>query len=364
MTIREAFETRANNFDLLRLVAVLLVLWSHSYTLTGTGAELFHWLTDGYDTGGGMGVAIFFAISGFLVARSVTVHASGQYLLNRVLRIVPALALVTVFDIFCLGPMVTSLGLADYLLHPETLQHARNIFVFGVSFNLPGVFTNLPHTGVNGSIWTLALECGFYLLLPVAMVCGLLSRRGVLLLVAAVAGLVLWGSQVWGLSWGNMGGELWAGASLFPVLRYGLVFVLGAALWVHRATVPVSAGLALACLILLYAFANRPGAQFVYLLALPYLVIYAALAHPLSFDVKERFGDMSYGAYLFAFPLQQLLIWAFGPEVGPTAISLMATPLALAAGFVSWHLVERPALDLRYRRGAAAGLARRPAPTV
>lgn len=365
MTIEKAFERRANNFDLLRLAAALLVLWSHSYTLTGTGPELFHWLTNGYDTGGGMGVAIFFAISGFLVARSVSVHASGRYLLNRVLRIVPALALVTAFDIFFLGPMVTSLGLADYLLHPETLRHARNIFVFGVSFHLPGVFTTLPHTGVNGSIWTLALECGFYLLMPVAMVCGLLSRRGVLLLVVAVAGLMLWGSQAWGLSWGNMGGELWAGASLFPVLRYGLVFVLGAALWVHRASVPVSGGLALACVILLYAFANRPGAQLVYLLSLPYLVIYAALARPLSFDVKERFGDMSYGAYLFAFPLQQLLIWAFGPEVGPTAISLMATPLALAAGFVSWHLVERPALDLKDRRsGATANLARHPAPTV
>ncbi|MFO7308899.1 MAG: acyltransferase [Pseudomonadota bacterium] len=362
MTIREAFETRANNFDLLRLVAALLVLWSHSYTLTGTAGEPFHWLTGGYDTGGGLGVAIFFAISGFLVARSVTRHTPSQYLVNRVLRIVPALALVTVFAIFFLGPLVTSLPPVDYLLHPATLQYARNIFVFGVSFNLPGVFTELPHTGVNGSIWTLALECGFYLLLPVALVCGLLSRRGVLLLVVVMACLVLWGSETWGLSWSNMGSELWAGAPLFPVLRYGLVFVLGAALWVHRSTVPVSGGLAVACLILLYAFANRPGAQLVYLLVLPYLVIYLALVRPVPFDVRQRVGDVSYGTYLFAFPLQQLLIWSFGPETGPTAISLMATPLALTAGFVSWHLVERPALDLRHRQSGARQVARHPAP--
>ena len=79
--------------------------------------------------------------------------------------------------------------------------------------------------------------------------------------------------------------------------------------------------------------------------ALAYLCLYLAVRLPIrNFD---RYGDFSYGTYIYAFPIQQMLalygmqrhgIWAF------MAASLL---VATAAAFVSWHVVEKPAMKLK-----------------
>jgi peptidoglycan/LPS O-acetylase OafA/YrhL len=338
---------RRNNFDCIRLIAALLVLVSHSYALTGaSNAEPFaRWL--GFDTGGGIGVAIFFVISGFLVSGSVVRRSTTDYLASRALRILPALALVTCFEAFLVGPLFTSLPLSAYFSSPDTWSHLNNVTVFGVRFHLPGVFTSLPYPAVNGSLWTLSVECGLYLILPAIALCGGITRRGAVIAFATCVACYFAASVYFGLTWENQGPEIIKGVRLFPTIKVATFFFAGSSLWANRDIIPLHAGGAIICGILLFAVAGTISAQVVYFVCVPYLVIFVALKTPVvSF---EKIGDLSYGTYLFAFPVQQSIVSIFGASLGPRYLTAVAVPITLALASLSWRFIERPALHWRDR---------------
>ncbi|KAL0630303.1 hypothetical protein Q9L58_010850, partial [Maublancomyces gigas] len=243
-TISDALLSKENNFDLLRLLAALLVVFSHSYPISGLASAepIGRWT--GYRDGGNFAVCVFFVISGFLVTRSLERNSVGAYLAARALRILPGLALVVVIQTFLVGLIFTTLPASDYLAHPATFDGLRSILVFDVRFALPGVFQGHPMDGVvNGSLWTLPVETGFYLLLPLLGLTTLISRQRlwVLLLVLATARLSL---QFFGIDEAHPGPLVFKGARLFTALDFGLVFAMGAALWVYRDRIPLSGGLA------------------------------------------------------------------------------------------------------------------------
>lgn len=296
VTIADRMRDRTNNFDVLRLLAALLVLWSHSYPLAGEPRELFARLTR-YDTGGGFGVAIFFTISGFLVVRSLTERRLSEYVQSRVARIVPGLAAMSLLTVLVLGPLFTTLPLKEYFAHGQTWRHLTNFLVFRLEYGLPGVFAGLPAPGaVNGSLWTLPVECGFYVLLPILAIAGWHHPRaafGMTFLVAAAYLL----SQKMGLGWGNQGPQLWPGTSAYSALRWGAIFLIGACMWLWRASIPLSGWLATACLIVMVLAARTPAATLAFMLCVPYLVIYLALGVPV---LRHPPADLSYGTYIYA----------------------------------------------------------------
>lgn len=67
-----------------------------------------------------------------------------------------------------------------------------------------------------------------------------------------------------------------------------------------------------------------------------------------------RFGDPSYGLYIFAFPIQQTLIWLNHGRLGWMPLFLLTLLACFAAAFASWHLVEKRALRLKPRRPRSA----------
>jgi peptidoglycan/LPS O-acetylase OafA/YrhL len=353
-TVRSMFQPIAraeqNNFDCLRLAAALMVLISHSYALTGTHYDPFSDWLGGYDTGGGIGVAIFFVISGFLVSESVSRRSSMDYLASRALRIMPALAVVTCFDVLLIGPLCTTRSLSAYFFDASTLGHFRNLMVFGIGFGLPDVFSSLPYPAVNGSLWTLPLECGLYMMLPAIAVGGGLTRIGAVIAFVASAAAYFAATQHFGVTWSSPGPVVLKGVTAYHALRLAVFFFAGAALWANRETIAFNAGPAIICGIILYAAAGTSTATLAYMTCVPYLVIFAALKTPVL--PLRRIGDLSYGAYLFAFPVQQSLIWFYGlGEIGPTRLTLLATPIVMVLAFISWHLVEKPLLRLRKRAG-------------
>jgi peptidoglycan/LPS O-acetylase OafA/YrhL len=339
--------SRHNNFDCIRLIAALLVLVSHSYALTGASDRepFVRWL--GYDSGGGIGVTIFFVMSGFLVSGSVARRSTVDYLMSRIMRILPALALVTCFEVLVIGPVFTSLPLSVYFSSPETMQHLTNAAVFPVHFGLPGVFTSLVHPVVNGSLWTLPAECGLYLLLPAIAFCGGLTRRGAILAFLLCAAGYIVSNIYFGLTWESQGPEVVRGIRLFAMLKLATFFFAGSALWTNRDTVPLNVGGAIVCGGVLFAVMGTTSAQAAYFLCVPYLVIFAVLKTPVI--SLEKVGDLSYGTYLFAFPVQQSIVSIFGASVGPLFLTVIALPITLVLAFLSWRFVERPALRWRSR---------------
>ena len=178
-----------NNLDAVRLVAAALVLYGHSFVFLGLPEPLFlSWLPLGP-----LGVFVFFTISGYLVSESWARDPSlPRFFARRALRIFPGLAVCTLLSIVVLGPLLTTLPLADYASNPHTRGYLQNIALH-IVYYLPGVFEhNRVANAVNGSLWSLPVEFAMYIVLAIV---GVLRGSRWVVLGLAVAWALL--SALW-----------------------------------------------------------------------------------------------------------------------------------------------------------------------
>lgn len=171
-------DVRANAFDLLRLVAAFTVLVEHSWLLVGAGFPL---LPEGSGTTiGGIGLGIFFLTSGYLILDSWLADPSPhRFAARRALRIAPLFVVVVVISALVLGPLLSTLPTGAYFTDPGTWGYiGSNLSLFLMEFDLPGVFTDAPHSiAVNGSLWTIPIEVLCYLGILLLGVTGVARRR-------------------------------------------------------------------------------------------------------------------------------------------------------------------------------------------
>lgn len=342
-TIAEALAAkggRAPNFDAIRLVAATLVVFSHAF-IVSTGRHERDFLPSAAD-GAGVGeiaVFIFFATSGFLVTRSwiATPHAL-RFLAKRALRIFPALGFAVFILAFVVGPMATTAPLATYFGAAETWRFLLNVIFCSQFGTLPGVFETAPFAGrIDQSMWTLGFEAICYALVAALGASRLLGAHG--LAGLALACLIV--NATPGLrDVGPLGDALFKATMLTPH------FLIGAALALSADRIILSARLALlAALALVLSFLFGGFLQ-VFALAGPYLIVWVAVAPLGPVALAGRWGDLSYGVFLWGWPIQQMVEIA-RPESGPLANFALALPIAFLAAAVSWRLIERPALAFK-----------------
>ena len=338
-----------DNFLLLRLLAASLVIYGHAPAITGGQGwpDIFVWLGWG-SYSGDLAVNVFFVVSGFMIAGSYLRRRHlGDFLWARLLRIYPAYLLCLLGTALVLGAACTGLPLHDYYGSHEVVRYVtKNVQLGkGLVWELPGVFAGNPKLAfVNGSIWTLPAEVRMYLWVALAGVLGILSRRWcchLLLAALFVCGLLAP-----------------AHVPLVPLasfLRLAGYFALGVFCCVNRERIPTGwwcvAGLA-ALAWLLHA---TPLYPFAFALALTAFVFAFAYVSPWLGCL--RFGDYSYGLYLWGYPMQQMVAH-LAPRLTPAGNILLAWPLAMLLAVLSWHLVERPALRLKSLPGAMQAKAR------
>jgi peptidoglycan/LPS O-acetylase OafA/YrhL len=339
-TIADALDRGRNGFTGLRLALALAVVVSHAFSVaTGAaGDEPLAALT-GY-TLGEHAVNGFFAVSGFLVTMSCDRRGIRDYALARALRILPGFVAATLLVSLVLGAAMTRLPPAEYLREPGLWSFMRGtLTTFKSNAALPGVFEANPYRAPLGTIWTLKYEVFCYLGVLVAALCGLLRRRIPALLIVAGLGIALTAAAV------LRGAELPKG--LETALRLPLIFSAGACLYLWRDRLLVS-GAALACLVVAaVVLARTPAYPALLFLAEAYGAVWLALG-PMARDLFDPKADLSYGIYLYGWPIQQSL-HALWPD--PSGLALLAPALALTlpVAALSWYGIERPALALKAR---------------
>lgn len=338
--------SRSNNFDALRLVGAFAVIIGHAYYLLGRADQSPFVLGFPLST---LGVVVFFTISGYLITASWTRSANPvTYLSARVLRIFPGLIAVVLVSVLVIGPVMTSFPVGTYFDMPRTLSYLTNI-TMRPQYDLPGVFVELPYpVAVNGSLWTLPAEFLCYLVVPLLLVW---PRRLRPLTLAAVLGVSLWLASVPPeQSPVVYGSRLSDAAGMWVFFAAGALLRLAAQQWpgrLFRTDVAVVAVSAYAVTISM-APTWTPWLAW---LALPYAVLVIGLASTPVVRRAARFGDLSYGLYLWAFPVQQLVVHFLGVQRMLVDIPLV-TALTLILAFVSWHVVEHPSLRLKDRLSA------------
>ena len=163
LTIGQAMTARANNFSVLRLVLASAVIVSHGFSIpTGDNTLEPFYRSTGLRLGE-YAVNCFFAISGFLVTMSYLQRGPRDYVISRVLRIVPGFLAAAFFTVFVIGAACTSLPLSTYFTDPALYAYLRQVLTgFKSAGAMPGVFTDNPHPWPLGTIWTLRYEIALY----------------------------------------------------------------------------------------------------------------------------------------------------------------------------------------------------------
>lgn len=323
-----------NNFDAIRIVAAFTVLYSHHFALTGRPEPSFF----GMHSWGGLAVIVFFVVSGFLVTSSWYNDPNAlRFGVRRILRLWPALTTVVVLTAYGLGAWVTSLPLGEYWKHQATLDYLH-ILKMQIYYVLPGVFEHNPYAfGVNGSLWTIPLEVRCYVVLAVAGLLQLLRWRTVWL--GCIALYMAWFITK---SSADITGHVHYGRELSAFFLAGSALFLLKEHWERRPVAWLLAVSGLGALLWLAGWHYTAT-----LAALPLLILYAGTRSTPIVRRFGRWGDPSYGAYLLAFPIQQTVIYFLFQKLGFGATLVIATALTYTLAYVSWHVVERPALQFK-----------------
>jgi peptidoglycan/LPS O-acetylase OafA/YrhL len=332
-----------NNFDLLRLLAAWSVLFSHGYALAGIpGKEPFLHLTK-IDTLGGLGVSIFFVLSGFLVTESwLRTPNLLQFAAKRVRRIYPGLLVCVFVTVVLFGAMSTTLPLREYFASDTTRAYLLTASAWDIRFVLPGVFASTPlPNAVNGSLWSLRYEVLCYLVLSAIAILPIASKLKSTIALLLLAGLVIARPKfnMW-----DFGGDHFGVGS--HATKVCFLFACGAFMSTWRESMQLSAtttslaliGVSIA--IGLKAYGLRY--ELLYLSCLAVAVLGVALNFSWVPKLPIGMGDWSYGIYLYAFPIQQLLAeFAIYANYGFVVYTLSSTMAATAFAAASWYFVER-----------------------
>lgn len=342
----DVFDPRMNALNAVRLFLSVGVIVFHSFPLTGTdiGFRPVNQLL------GSFFVDAFFAISGYLILSSwVRRPQWWAYLRARLLRIMPAFyvsALVTAFVIAPVAVLISGKGFPANFGAGAVAYVAGNALLRVHNYAIAGTPLGVPYPRVwNGSVWTLWWEFLCYLGVLALGLARVLRWRVTVVIAFAFAAVGLLAT-----AYGPVHNYYIDNGS-----RFALMFLAGSMVYTFRDKLPVSWGLVAVAGLVVVVSSVLPDYRIVAALPVAYLAIAAGalLKHP-----RLRLtNDISYGTYIYAFPLQQLLATAglYKAAVPVFALASIAVTIPMAAA--SWFGVERLALRLkgsRPRKPAAA----------
>ena len=335
-----------NNFDALRLFAALAVILHHTTTLHIL-PRAAHDVSFGF-----VGVATFFIISGYLIMMSWDRKpVIWPFVRARVLRIFPGLIGAVLVTALVIGPLLTTLSLGEYFI-AGWWRYLATIDLIHLDQGLPGVvFAYGYPVSVNTPLWTLPVELKMYLFLLILGVAGALRGKAFLLAAFALAllgayrptGPVFEFLTYWGIT-------PFISGLLGATNNYPLFFLAGSLLYVFKDSIPLRGSVAAVLFVAWLAGHYTNHVEGISLVCMPYFVLCAGLARTRGLCDVSRIGDLSYGLYIYAFPIQHVWMKVTGLNArGHGSLFALVAATTAPVAFGSWHLIEKRALRLKSR---------------
>jgi peptidoglycan/LPS O-acetylase OafA/YrhL len=370
-TLAELLSGRSNGIGLIRLCLAVGVVLSHSKPLGFGANDLGYHLTGRQTNVGTMAVYGFFVLSGLLITRSARRTGIIRYAWHRALRIFPGLWVCLLITALVVAPLValrehgTTAGFFDNGWgRGGPLAYLQANWWTGVrQYGIGDLFKATTPWGeksgssvFNGALWSLKYEMFCYVVVGVLAITAVLrnARRFVLFLTVALYLSIL---QHW-VSSGQFSGPAstasWSfdsplvGVMSFHYIVYlGFLFAFGATLDLYRERVPINDALGIGSAVALGLSLLFGGFFVIGLPAFAYLLVWLSVRMPRQLHWVGRKNDYSYGIYIYGFVFQQVMASLGWSRWGYVPFAAMSVAVAFAAAFVSWKLVERPALRLK-----------------
>lgn len=342
MTINDCVNDKKNNYDIIRFFAAVFVIFSHAYPLTSHGGEFFVTLSNGQSDLGSMAVAIFFIISGFLITQSFDRTENLRiFIKSRILRIYPGLIAAVFLCVFVIGPNATTLRINEYLTNGDTYNYLKVIYLFPMQWTLPGVFENSSfNNSVNGSLWTIPFEILSYGIVALIGFIGLLKHKKVVLLLCIVSLYAKAHMKIFvpeNITWIYL-------PSFLDLFSF---FAIGMFVYSYKDKIILSKWYALISLLMLFISLRFGGFVDVFTICGSYLIFYVVYNKKIKLHNFNKYGDFSFGIYVYAFPIQQTVTYLFGGEISVIMNIMISLPTTIIIAYFSWHVVEKPALMLK-----------------
>ena len=341
-----------NAFDAIRLVLATLVVFEHSFFLVANryDSEPVYLWTHGQTNSGALAVYMFFAISGFLVTRSYLLTASlPRYLAKRIARIVPGFWVATFVACVILAPLAADSASSFFAAQKWPSLIAQGLALRQV--DVSGILAGNPVHLIHGTLWTIKYEFDCYLGVALLGSLGLLAPRRAwaayaLIMIGLIAARIGWihlpvfdhGIQALLIS----SPDQWP--YLFPF------FIAGSAFYIYRDYVPKLLPLCLLAILLIVISSMGGGLYWALLLGATYLVVYLALSASVKMELFGSRVDLSYGVYLYGWPVGQLVFYFSGQRLTSYPLFFLSMAITLMLAYASWLFVERPALRFVARR--------------
>ena len=338
------FDPKANSLNFIRLVLAAGVIFWHAFPLSGAEVAF----APARQFMGQIYVDGFFAVSGFLIVGAWMRDPSwGRFLAARTLRIFPAFWVCLIVTAFLLAPLSALIAGGHWPWQSITASNATYvIFNSALSINqigITGTLAEVPYPDAwNGSLWTLRWEFLCYLGVLILGVTRLLTKRFVIpvLFVLAVIGTIA--ARFVDVSF----------VQLDVVARFGLMFLAGAVVYQYQSRIPVNWTVMVGCAVAVLATMLLPDYRV--LGALPLAVLLLGVGALIKTPRLRFANDISYGVYVYAFPVQQVLATLGVSKWGILPFALMGLACTIPIAVASWFLIEKPAMRLRPRKGSAA----------
>lgn len=335
-----------NNFGFLRLFFALLVIFSHSpEAIDGNRKRELLVSIFGTMSLGDLAVDGFFMISGYLILMSYQ-HSSTlkSFLIKRVLRIYPGFVVAYIFCFVCVIPLAQSF---EFLIANHNawfwFKSFFRMLVLDTAY-VEGVFDKTPFPYLDSPMWTIKYEFLCYLMVPLLFH----YLKGRVQLYAAIFLIMTLGSHFAAVFHRDYILPEPINLGLTSVLRLVPSFLMGSMFYLLRTKIVFKPQY---ILISLVCFLGLLFSQDLAHVALMTFGAYLLFSFALSFksDFLSRVGtkiDLSYGIYLYAWPVQNLMI-QHNPAITATRLTLITVLLSSILAFISWTIIEKPFMQMK-----------------
>lgn len=337
MFLGDLLKKENNNLDLFRLIAAFMVIYAHAYTLFPTPEKHPPLLAiTSFEDLGGLAVKIFFFLSGLLVTNSLLINKNIiAFIISRFFRIYPALVALLIITTFIIGPILSSCSLYEYYTSPLTHIYFLNNLILQTAYFLPNVFTHNLYPLFNVSLWTLPFEASCYIILGIVFLLGGFRFKGV--------AIVIFTSLIIDTIYHNQLIITWYANKSHIVTLLAPTFSFGCLLAVYKNYIKINVWIVLISFLLFFIFRHST-----YIIYFFYLCIFLSILYisSLKFIVKIKFSaDISYGVYLWAFPIQQIIISKL-PQYGLLFNQIISMIIASILGLLSWYCIEKKSISI------------------